>query len=61
VRPFIAGNYPQEMRVPNPETDLTKEQMLLWQSHPAPQRLGRALVAARIWRPRLVDHQALHL
>jgi len=30
VRAFIAKNYPQEMRVPNPETDLTKEQMLLW-------------------------------
>src|SRR4030088_2749332 len=30
VRAFIAENYPQEMRVANPETDLTKEQMLLW-------------------------------
>ena len=30
VRTFIAENYPQEMRVANPETDLTKEQMLLW-------------------------------
>ena len=30
VRAFIAENYPAEMRVPNPETDLTKEQMLLW-------------------------------
>src|SRR5258707_12232494 len=30
VRAFIAENYPHEMRVPNPETDLTKEQMLLW-------------------------------
>jgi alkylation response protein AidB-like acyl-CoA dehydrogenase len=30
VRAFIAENYPQEMRVPNPETDLTKEQSLLW-------------------------------
>src|SRR2546425_4730717 len=30
VRAFIAENYPQEMRVPNPETDLTKEQMLPW-------------------------------
>jgi alkylation response protein AidB-like acyl-CoA dehydrogenase len=30
VRAFIAANYPQEMRVPNPETDLTKDQMLLW-------------------------------
>ena len=30
VRAFIANNYPAEMRVPNPETDLTKEQMLLW-------------------------------
>ena len=28
VRAFIAENYPVEMRVPNPETDLTKEQML---------------------------------
>ena len=30
VRGFIAENYPTEMRVPNPETDLSKEQMLLW-------------------------------
>ena len=30
VRAFIAKNYPTEMRVPNPETDLSKEQMLLW-------------------------------
>src|SRR5246127_3285392 len=30
VRAFIAENYPREMRVPNPETDLTKEQSLLW-------------------------------
>jgi alkylation response protein AidB-like acyl-CoA dehydrogenase len=30
VRAFIAQNYPAEMHVPNPETDLTKEQMLLW-------------------------------
>src|SRR6516164_6108125 len=30
VRAFIAENYPPEMRVPNPETDLSKEQMLLW-------------------------------
>src|SRR5216684_1673541 len=30
VRAFIAENYPHEMRVPNPETDLTKGQMLLW-------------------------------
>src|SRR5881227_1381180 len=30
VRAFIAENYPKEMRVPNPETDLTKEQSLLW-------------------------------
>src|SRR5258708_33523427 len=30
LRTFIAENYPAEMRVPNPETDLSKEQMLLW-------------------------------
>src|SRR4051794_41963617 len=30
VRAFIAEEYPQEMRVPNAETDLSKEQMLLW-------------------------------
>jgi alkylation response protein AidB-like acyl-CoA dehydrogenase len=30
VRAFIADNYPAEMRVSNPETDLTKDQMLLW-------------------------------
>ncbi|MGY3604094.1 MULTISPECIES: acyl-CoA dehydrogenase family protein [unclassified Bradyrhizobium] len=30
VRTFVAENYPAEMRVPNPDTDLTKDQMLLW-------------------------------
>src|SRR6201994_4318414 len=30
VRAFIKDNYPAEMRVRNPETDLSKEQMLLW-------------------------------
>src|SRR3954466_12946333 len=30
VRAFIKDNYPAAMRVPNPETDLSKEQMLLW-------------------------------
>jgi alkylation response protein AidB-like acyl-CoA dehydrogenase len=30
LRTFVAENYPTEMRVPNPETDLTKEQSLLW-------------------------------
>jgi alkylation response protein AidB-like acyl-CoA dehydrogenase len=30
VRAFIADNYPAEMRVANPETDLTKQQSLLW-------------------------------
>jgi alkylation response protein AidB-like acyl-CoA dehydrogenase len=30
VRAFIAENYPQEMRVANPETDLSKEQSMLW-------------------------------
>lgn len=30
VRAFIAENYPQEMRVLNPETDLTKEQSMFW-------------------------------
>jgi alkylation response protein AidB-like acyl-CoA dehydrogenase len=30
VRTFIARHYPREMRVPNPETDLSKEQSLLW-------------------------------
>jgi len=30
VRSFIAENYPQEMRILNPETDLSKEQSLLW-------------------------------
>jgi alkylation response protein AidB-like acyl-CoA dehydrogenase len=30
VRSFIAENYPLEMRVANPETDLTKQQSLLW-------------------------------
>jgi alkylation response protein AidB-like acyl-CoA dehydrogenase len=30
VRAFIGDNYPAEMRVANPETDLTKEQSMLW-------------------------------
>jgi alkylation response protein AidB-like acyl-CoA dehydrogenase len=30
VRAFIADKYPAEMRVPNPDTDLTKEQSKLW-------------------------------
>ena len=30
IRAFIADNYPAEMRVPNPETDLSKQQSLLW-------------------------------
>ena len=30
IRTFIADHYPAEMRVPNPETDLSKEQSLLW-------------------------------
>src|SRR5258706_3097749 len=30
VRAFIAVHYQQEIRVPNPETDLTKEQTMLW-------------------------------
>jgi alkylation response protein AidB-like acyl-CoA dehydrogenase len=30
VRSFIADNYPAEMRVANPATDLTKQQMLIW-------------------------------
>ena len=30
VRAFIAENYPKDMRVTNPETDLTKQQSLLW-------------------------------
>jgi alkylation response protein AidB-like acyl-CoA dehydrogenase len=30
LRSFIADNYPWEMRVANPATDLTKEQALLW-------------------------------
>ena len=30
VRAFIAANYPKEMRALNPETDLNKEQFMLW-------------------------------
>ena len=30
VRRFIAENYPAEMRVANPETDLSKDQSVLW-------------------------------
>ncbi len=40
VRAFIAENYPQEMRVPNLETDLTKEQMLLWHRILPPEGIG---------------------
>ena len=61
VRAFIAENYPQEMRVPNPETDLTKEQMLLWHRILLQEGMDRAAVAEGIWRAGLVDHAALHL
>jgi alkylation response protein AidB-like acyl-CoA dehydrogenase len=30
VRAFLRDHYPAEMRVANPHTDLTKQQMLLW-------------------------------
>jgi hypothetical protein len=30
IRAFIRDHYPPEMRVANPYTDLTKQQMLLW-------------------------------
>ena len=30
IRSFIAEHYPQQMRVLNPDTDLTKQQSLLW-------------------------------
>ena len=54
VRDFIANKYLQEMRVPNPETDLTKDQMLLW--HRILHRKGwiAPLMAKGIWRPGLV-------
>jgi hypothetical protein len=57
VRAFIADSYPAEMRVPNPETELSKEQMLLWRriiyqkgwiapfwprEHGGPGRVGRS-------------------
>ena len=61
VRAFIAENYPHEMRVPNPETDLTKEQIAALAPHPAQEGMDRAAVAERIWRARLVDHAAFHL
>jgi hypothetical protein len=38
VRAFIKDNYPAEMHVSNPETDLSKEQMLLW--HRIPHKKG---------------------
>ena len=47
VRAFIAENYPQEMRVPNPETDLSKEQMLLWHRILYQEGMDRAAVAER--------------
>ncbi len=61
VRAFIADNYPAEMRVPNPDTDLTKEQMLLWHRILAQEGLDRAALAEGVWWPRLVDHPTLHL
>ncbi len=55
------GELSAEMRVPNPETDLTKEQMLLW--HRILHRKGwiAPLWPKAIWRARLVDYPALHL
>ena len=61
VRTFIAENYPREMRVPNPETDLTKEQSLLWHRYPAQEGVDCSALAQGIWRPRLVGHAAFHL
>ncbi len=61
VRAFIADNYPAEMRVANPETDLSKEQMLLWH-----RILHKKGWIAPLWpkeyrRTWLVDHPAFHL
>ena len=61
VRAFIAENYPQEMRVPNPETDLTKEQSMLW--HRIFYKKGWI---APLWPKEYggtgwLDHAALHL
>ncbi|MGY3360065.1 hypothetical protein ACVWZK_006728 [Bradyrhizobium sp. GM0.4] len=61
VRAFIAENYPKEMRVPNPETDLTKEQSLLWHQILYEKGWIAPLWPKGIWRPRLVDHPAFHL
>jgi len=51
VRSLIAEYYPAEMRAPNPETDLTKGQSLLWHRH---ENVKKALVAASELDTRLV-------
>jgi hypothetical protein len=38
VRTFVAKNYPHEMRVPNPETDLTKPLLQTGRCHQRPVR-----------------------
>ena len=44
VRAFIRDHYPPEMRVPNPFTDLTKQQMLPWHGIPRyPAKVGHPL------------------
>ncbi len=60
VRSFITGAYPRNARR-QPETDLTKEQSLLWHRILHKKGLDRAALAEGVWRTRLVSHPALHL
>ena len=61
VRAFIADNYPQEMRVPNPGDRPDQGADAAVASHPPQEGVDRAAVAERTWRTGLVDHAALHL
>ena len=61
VRAFIEKNYPAEMRVPNPETDLSKRADVALASHSLQKGLDRAALAEGMWRSRLVDYPAFHL
>ena len=61
VRAFISGQLPAEMRVPNPETDLSQGADAAVASHPAQEGLDRAALAEGVRWTGLVDHPPLHL
>jgi hypothetical protein len=61
LRSFIADNYPWEMRVANPATDLTKEQGVAVAQDTAQRGVDRTALAQGVWSAQLVDHATLYL